>query len=271
MLKFRGYSRFIWDLIQRLAHQHTTRECCVFSGTSSVQHSNTRTWSQHSDLKFAQKGILDPHAKWRNKTNFCTQSNTEARRLYRLFLRRSENLHHYSAFFSSPNVPSNTCFEKHAQWSLIRTDTQRGVVSGLSQNRNLRSKIWWFTEFCNSHYVSHFAAFFIVTGAKISIVNSCFLFTLYSYFKTQARWRRKISQSSLGFFIPLQVKKKKCKQGGCFSILPGGRTKIGPSISVTKSLMEKAIVHRGVEKFGKLLMILPQVHLRKPCYDFYFL
>ena len=35
--------------------------------------------------------------------------------------------------------------------------------------------------------------------------------------------------------------------------------------------MEKAIVHGGVEKFGKLLMILPQVHLRKPCYDFYFL
>ena len=26
---------------------------------------------------------------------------------------------------------------------------------------------------CNSHYVSHFAAFFIVTGAKISVVESC--------------------------------------------------------------------------------------------------
>ena len=39
--------------------------------------------------------------------------------------------------------------------------------------RNMRSKIRWFTEFCNSHYVSHFAAFFIVTGAKISVVESC--------------------------------------------------------------------------------------------------
>ena len=210
MLKFRGYSRFIWDLIQRLAHQHTTRECCVFSDTSSVQHSNTRTWSQHFDLKFAQKGILDPHAKWRNKTNFCTQSNTEARRLYRLFLRRSESLHHNSTLFSSPNVPSNTHFllQKHAQWSLIRTDTQRGVVSGLSQNRNLRSKIWWFTEFCNSHYVSHFAAFFIVTGAKISIVNSCFLFTLYSYFKTQARWRRRFLSRVWVFLFLCRSKKK---------------------------------------------------------------
>ncbi|KFM22551.1 hypothetical protein F751_0059, partial [Auxenochlorella protothecoides] len=26
---------------------------------------------------------------------------------------------------------------------------------------------------CNSHYVSHFAAFFVDTGAKISVVESC--------------------------------------------------------------------------------------------------
>ncbi len=45
--------------------------------------------------------------------------------------------------------------------------------------RNMRSKIWWFTEPCNSHYVSHFAAFFIVTGTKISIVKSCFSFTSF--------------------------------------------------------------------------------------------
>jgi len=52
---------------------------------------------------------------------------------------------------------------------MISKDTQRGVLPGLTQKRNLRSKIWWFTEFCNSHYVSHFAAFFIVTRTKISI------------------------------------------------------------------------------------------------------
>ena len=28
-------------------------------------------------------------------------------------------------------------------------------------------------EVCNSHYVSHFAAFFIVARAKISVVESC--------------------------------------------------------------------------------------------------
>ena len=42
----------------------------------------------------------------------------------------------------------------------------------------MRSKIRWFTEFCNSHYVSHFAAFFIVTRAKISVVESCPLFVV---------------------------------------------------------------------------------------------
>ena len=37
---------------------------------------------------------------------------------------------------------------------------------------NMRSKSRWFAEFCNSHYVSHFAAFFIVARAKISVVES---------------------------------------------------------------------------------------------------
>ena len=44
------------------------------------------------------------------------------------------------------------------------------------EGRKLRSKIRWFTNFCNSHYVSHFAAFFIDTGAKISVVESCLWF-----------------------------------------------------------------------------------------------
>ena len=38
--------------------------------------------------------------------------------------------------------------------------------------RNLRSKTRWFTGFCNSHQVSHFATFFIDARAKISVVES---------------------------------------------------------------------------------------------------
>ena len=37
---------------------------------------------------------------------------------------------------------------------------------------NLRSKTRWFTGFCNSHQVSHFATFFIDARAQISVVES---------------------------------------------------------------------------------------------------
>uniref|UniRef100_A0A0D2ZRN2 Uncharacterized protein n=1 Tax=Brassica oleracea var. oleracea TaxID=109376 RepID=A0A0D2ZRN2_BRAOL len=39
---------------------------------------------------------------------------------------------------------------------------------------NLRSKTRWFTGFCNSHHVSHFAAFFIDAKAEISVAKSRF-------------------------------------------------------------------------------------------------
>ena len=52
-------------------------------------------------------------------------------------------------------------------------DTQISILPGISRKCNVRSKIWWFTKICNSHYVSHFAAFFIVVGAKTSVAESC--------------------------------------------------------------------------------------------------
>lgn len=41
-----------------------------------------------------------------------------------------------------------------------------------SLGRNLRSKTRWFTGFCNSHQVSHFATFFIDARTKISVAES---------------------------------------------------------------------------------------------------
>ena len=93
---------------------------------------------------------------------------------------------------------------------LVRTDTQRGVLSGLSRERNLRSKIWWFTEFCNSHYVSHFAAFFIVTRTKISVAKSCSAFRKSTrkldavFHITATSW---VSNFSKGSFIYKGVEK----------------------------------------------------------------
>ena len=38
--------------------------------------------------------------------------------------------------------------------------------------RNVLSKTRWFTGFCNSHHVSHFATFFIDARAEISVAES---------------------------------------------------------------------------------------------------
>lgn len=46
------------------------------------------------------------------------------------------------------------------------------MPSGGSLGRNLRSKTRWFTGFCNSHHVSHFATFFIDARAEISVAES---------------------------------------------------------------------------------------------------
>ena len=40
---------------------------------------------------------------------------------------------------------------------------------------------------------------------------------------------------------------------------------------ITVSSRTRVTNSREFERFGLVLMILPQVHLRKPCYDFYFL
>ena len=65
-------------------------------------------------------------------------------------------------------------------WSLsLRGESEPsvGIKQTLQQTcftrkRKLRSKFWWLTRFCNSHDVSHFAAFFIVVGAKTSVAES---------------------------------------------------------------------------------------------------
>ena len=46
------------------------------------------------------------------------------------------------------------------------------MLSGISQERNARSRGHWFTEFCNSQRLSHFAAHFIGVRAKISATGA---------------------------------------------------------------------------------------------------
>ena len=55
----------------------------------------------------------------------------------------------------------------------ISVDTEAGVLSGISRKRSIRSNPYWFTEFCNSQCLSHFAAPFIVVRAETSVAESC--------------------------------------------------------------------------------------------------
>ena len=52
-------------------------------------------------------------------------------------------------------------------------DAEAGMLSGISRKRSIRSNPCWFTEFCKSQCLSHFAAPFIVVRAETSIAESC--------------------------------------------------------------------------------------------------
>ena len=84
-----------------------------------------------------------------------------------------------------------------------------------TQKRNLRSKIWWFTESCNSHYVSHFAAFFIVARAKISIAKSCTVSVVHS---KQTHWKETEASvqwwklANLQFYIKWSLSDRQCQR-----------------------------------------------------------
>ena len=87
-----------------------------------------------------------------------------------------------SPSFKAPFLLQKKCRAQHPSVKKRRfTDTQTGMLLGFdSQERKLRSKFWWFTQFCNSHYVSHFAAFFIVTRTKISVAKSCLVVIFFN-------------------------------------------------------------------------------------------
>ena len=160
MLKFRGFSRFIWDLIHGCkkkfsAPTHTVKHCL---------------WEREAGTEEGS------HRGESNLLPTQLELNMEA---FRFFILKRFWKHGTLMFQSAIDPAANAhelrfFFLRERKAILFGTGTQRGVATGLSRGRNLRSKIWWFTEFCNSHYVSHFAAFFIVAGTKISVAKSCF-------------------------------------------------------------------------------------------------
>ena len=59
--------------------------------------------------------------------------------------------------------------------AVVELDAEAGMLSGVSRKRSVRSSSCWFTEFCNSQCLSHFAAPFIVVRAETSVAESCIL------------------------------------------------------------------------------------------------
>ena len=73
-----------------------------------------------------------------------------------------------------PNAQRHTCDQDRTKpLELNGIDTEAGMLSGISRKRSVRSSPYWFTEFCNSQCLSHFAAPFIVVRAETSVAESC--------------------------------------------------------------------------------------------------
>src|SRR5258708_22068765 len=124
-------------------------------------------------------------------------------------------------------------------------------------------------KICNSHYLSHFAAFFIDARAKRSVAESCIKFI-----GTSAQCY--ILLHTMGYMknVDLEMQRKPAGAGN-------------PPDRVSSESQSKSTRGAQVERSGywagtwprksqqqphqvHAIMILLQVHLRRPCYDFYF-
>lgn len=141
--------------------------------------------------------------------------------------------------------------------------------------RNLRSKTRWFAGFCNSHQVSHFATFFIDARAEISVAESRCGFSMDDARPRAGApgpgpRRRAVLFGFLGaaragvfFRCPAAARRGAAGRPGA----PGRRGARGRGPSPPALSTGSRVVLPGQVS----TMILPQVHLRKPCYDFSFL
>jgi hypothetical protein len=131
------------------------------------------------------------------------------------------------------------------------SDTEAGLLSGVTQKRKMHSRNCWFPEFCKSQHILHFTALFIVVRTETSIAES---FKSLEDNKFRIKLKKRYSAA-----VPKQGRPVK------LSTAPGTctRTASCPCPSPHSSFSHH--LHFFVR------MILPQVHLRKPCYDFSFL
>ena len=84
-------------------------------------------------------------------------------------------------------------------------DTEVGMLSGVSRKRSIRSNPCWFTEFCKSQCLSHFAAPFIVVRAETSVAESC-VTNVFSHYRISEQWCQVTrQQESNGRTVPFHI------------------------------------------------------------------
>ncbi|KAK7383894.1 hypothetical protein VNO78_29581 [Psophocarpus tetragonolobus] len=115
---------------------------------------------------------------------------------------------------ASPDYNSNARGDRFSWWALPGSlAVTKGILACPQPNgfgRNLRSKTRWFTGFCNSHQVSHFATFFIDARAEISVAESHFASCVVT---TPAGHRLRVPKNRpLQFQFPWHTKRR----GLCF-------------------------------------------------------
>ncbi len=88
----------------------------------------------------------------------------------------------------TPQHHHNNKSRKELYWWWVMNRCSNRHARRRTCERKLRSRIWWFTEFCNSHYVSHFAALVIVARTEISVVKSCLCVFAFVCFQEPYDW-----------------------------------------------------------------------------------
>lgn len=147
-------------------------------------------------------------------------------------------------------------------------DAQADVPWPEGFGRNLRSKTRWFTGFCNSHQVSHFATFFIDARAEISVAESRLDILKNTQLERGTPSPGLRTRNALIFYCSLARIAPGFVSPPRFLLEGEGR-------SEERAPLARPRLFKTCSRVVLLLqvstMILPQVHLRKPCYDFYFL
>jgi len=158
------FSSAYWDAsIQRVLLPHLRSN--AKKNICSMEHQLVEhaLQSPNSSTSYLDLSVTEFAAQSRARQILTTQSTK--RRGQSVMLHCPMNWHTVPSNLKEPRTSAaDLQYPKPESFEIVVFDSQRGMVS-VSQDRRMRSKFRWFTEFCNSHYVSQFAAFFIVARA----------------------------------------------------------------------------------------------------------